>query len=487
MRNLFALVKLTIFVTVLSGLCSRTLAGHWQADRQSLAVLRGGAAFGTRKRFIGNLNRAPLAKKQTKKKETREGHSTISASIFNLVNNVAGAGILTLSDGMASGSGWIPAILICVCLGVLSAHSFSIIGEACELTGEEDFKGLWSKTIGDSTTYLVDAMIAVLCIASCVIYSGILGDVFTPLLAKIGIPDQFNGRTSNILAITSMILLPLSLIKDLSALAFTSVLGFLAIMYTVLFIVVRALDGSYTVGSGRFAVEGALVAMPSFDKSSLFNFDFTSLVLASNLGLAFIAHYNAPSFYRSLKNTNSKRFRAMVNSSFSILVILYTVAMAAGYGTFGESCQGNILLNYNPGDVLSTMGRFATGLSILFGFPLVACGARESIIGVASSFGYDLSRSPTSHFLLVSGILSLVTFISCTVSDVSLIVGLTGATLGSLIVYVCPAIIFTRAIAKCYGFCSLEYKKSKKNLALVPFGLSIAFLGCFMTIKETLA
>ena len=69
-----------------------------------------------------------------------EGKSTIVSSVFNLVNNVAGAGILTLASGMAGGTGWVPAILICSILGALSGHSFSIIGEACEMTGEADFK-----------------------------------------------------------------------------------------------------------------------------------------------------------------------------------------------------------------------------------------------------------------------------------------------------------------------------------------------------------
>jgi hypothetical protein len=41
---------------------------------------------------------------------------------------------------MAPGTGWIPAIVICAVLGVLGGHTFSIIGEACELTGERDFK-----------------------------------------------------------------------------------------------------------------------------------------------------------------------------------------------------------------------------------------------------------------------------------------------------------------------------------------------------------
>lgn len=32
--------------------------------------------------------------------------SSVTASVFNLVNNVAGAGLLTLSAGMAKGTGW---------------------------------------------------------------------------------------------------------------------------------------------------------------------------------------------------------------------------------------------------------------------------------------------------------------------------------------------------------------------------------------------
>ena len=108
----------------------------------------------------------------------------------------------------------------------------------------------------------------------------------------------------------------------------------------------------------------------------MWNFDFSSLVLASNLGLAYIAHYNGPVFYRSLKNTNSNRFKKMVGISFAILTILYIIIMSAGYATFGDVVEGNILLNYHPKDTLSTLARLATGFSILFGFPLVVTGAQ---------------------------------------------------------------------------------------------------------------
>lgn len=412
-----------------------------------------------------------------------EKKASISSSVFNLVNNVAGAGILTLSSGVAVGTGWIPAIAICAALGALSAHCFSIIGEACELMGESDFKGLWKKTIGENTAYMVDTMIAIMCLSSSVIYSGILGDVFTPLLKQAGFPDQWNYRTSNIVAITMFLLLPLSLIKDLSKLAFTSTLGSAAILYTVLFIVYRAIDGSYRLPAGRFLQDG-LISTPSFAKASSMNIGFASLILVSNFGLAYIGHYNAPNYYRSLRRTNSKRFRLMVNSAYLTLFLFYTTAMIAGYATFGDVCQGNILLNYHPDDLLSTFGRLATGFSILFGFPLVVIGAREAIIGLASNFGNAALGYEKNNFNLVAGILAFVTIISCTVRDVSLVVGLTGAALGSALVYVCPPLLYNKAVALSHGDDSAASRKAKINLVLVPFGFCIGVLGCLMTIKE---
>ena len=76
---------------------------------------------------------------QVAKSEEKHGAS-MAASIFNLVNNVAGAGILTLAAGKASGTGWIPAVAIVCFLGWASSSTFRLIAKACELTGEKDFK-----------------------------------------------------------------------------------------------------------------------------------------------------------------------------------------------------------------------------------------------------------------------------------------------------------------------------------------------------------
>ena len=338
--------------------------------------------------------------------------------------------------------------------------------------------------MGQKSAFFVDAIVAMLCLSVCIIYSGILGDVSKFLLDQTSFPASFNTRTTNILVITGFLLLPICLIKDLSVLAFTSILGFCAVMYTVLLIVGRSLDGTYKPNSGIFVAKGALKVMPSFEKQSLWKVGYASLVLTSTLGLAYNSHYNAPIFYRQLENTNPRRFGQLVYSSFSFLVLLYVITMAAGYSTFGDNCMGNILLNYHPKDILATFGRVATWISILFGFPLVSNGAREGLIGAATSLGFSQVGDERFNFPLVVTMLSFVTIVSCVVKDVSLVMGLAGAMFGAFIVYVCPTIIYVKAVELTFGKTSKEYQSARWNYSLIPFGTLIGAFGVFFTIKE---
>lgn len=309
-----------------------------------------------------------------------------------------------------------------------------------------------------------------------------------------GLPNSINNRSTNILLLTSLFLLPMCLLRNLAALAFTSILGFSAVMYTVLFIAVRALDGTYSLGTspngsavGKFIIDNSLAFMPSFDKSSWWNINFKSLLLVSNLGLAYIAHYNAPTYFRELKHATAARFSKTVGISYGILALIYVVTMCAGYATFGDACRNNILLNYHPQDILSTLGRWATGFSILFGYPLVNNGAREGLKNFCSSaMGWKAVLDPRNHHLITVLYLATLTLIAISVRDVGLVVGLSGSIFGSFLVYICPALIYATIVKKTSGQDSMEYSKAKLNIALIPFGLFCGAMGVSMTIKEAL-
>ncbi|CAM9538516.1 unnamed protein product [Discosporangium mesarthrocarpum] len=139
--------------------------------------------------------------------------STIANSVFNLVNNVAGAGLLTLPGGMAAGTGYMSSVLVCIFLGAASAYTFSLVGLSCNMSGQRSFQGLWAKTLGKRSAWALELGIAVLCFLSAIIYSGIIGDVFTPLLRVAGMPDILVSRGVVISLVTVFVLLPLSLLN----------------------------------------------------------------------------------------------------------------------------------------------------------------------------------------------------------------------------------------------------------------------------------
>jgi len=432
-----------------------------------------------------------------------EDTSTVSESVVNLVKNVAGAGMLSLAAGMAAGTGWLPALLICIVLGVLSAHTFSMIGHSSYYTGETDFKGICTWTIGKHYAWITDSSIALMNFAGGIIYAGILGDVITPLLQAAGLPSAFNRRWLNILIVSGFVLTPLSLLEKLSFLKYTSFLGVLSVLYTVVFMFIRAFDGSYEVGS-RFYNELSASLQPSFENESLWRINFSSLVLIANLSLAYIAHFNAPRYYAELRNRTPKRFDKTVSISFFILILIHAGAMIAGYETFGDNCRSNITLNYHPQDLLAMLARVAVGFSIMFSYPLEFIGMRDAYLGACKSF---LLLMPTSeqtsggkalfikkvmvwstqeeNFKKLSVILlSMMTVIAAVVQDIGLAVGVSGALFGALTVYIIPSLVYYHAKIK-YAPQTVTFW-TKWILLYVPFGAAVGLFGTGMTIYEFL-
>mmetsp|Transcript_11293 Transcript_11293/g.15946 ORF Transcript_11293/g.15946 Transcript_11293/m.15946 type:complete len:83 (+) Transcript_11293:607-855(+) len=75
-------------------------------------------------------------------------------------------------------------------------------------------------------------------------------------------------------------------------------------------------------------------------------------------------------------------------------------------------------------------------------------------------------------------------FVAIRVQDIKIIAGLSGAAMGSFLVYICPSLVYTRIVAIMKGVDSKDYKLARWNLLFVPFGLSIAMLGVTQILKH---
>merc|ERR1719183_1901582 len=145
---------------------------------------------------------------------------------------------------------------------------------------------------------------------------------------------------------------------------------------------IRCIDGSYGPG-GIFFESMKDELRPDFSEGiNLWGINVKSLAFACGLSTSYVCHYNSPRFYDELRDNTMGRFNIAVSTAFVLVCGFNLWIMIAGYLTFGTATQGNILNNYSDNDTMATDGRLCVGGSVLWGYPLLFTGLRESLLTI---------------------------------------------------------------------------------------------------------
>mmetsp|Transcript_1691 Transcript_1691/g.2312 ORF Transcript_1691/g.2312 Transcript_1691/m.2312 type:complete len:487 (+) Transcript_1691:110-1570(+) len=412
------------------------------------------------------------------------GTATIPNEIFNLVKSIVGAGVLSLPAGIAAfgnaPSALIPSTLLIALTGAISAYTFSMIARVCSYTGATSYSDAWDKTRGKRTAWIVAASSALDCFAGNLTYSMVLADTFKDLLATIGITTS---RSNALIGLTTLVLLPLCLVKNLSSLAPFSLLGILGMGYTSVAIAIRYFGGAYASPAGKFLPDLASHMQPSFGTTGAMGaLSPKSLILICMLSTAYIAHFNAPKFYKELKNNTMERFNSVVISSFGISVALYAAVSAMGFLTFGAATEGLILSNYSTKDVLMTLSRFAVGISLVFSYPLLFVGTRDGFLDLLKVS----EDKRTNSFLnkLSMGTLAIITVLALKVKDLTFVASMSGAVFGTALIFIYPTLMFREAVNKMGEKATRAQIFERKLSGLIAaLGVAIGGVGAKMAWK----
>lgn len=408
-----------------------------------------------------------------------EGTATIPNEIFNLVKSIVGAGVLSLPAGIAAfgnaPSAILPSSILILVIGGISAYGFSLIGRVCADTGARSYREAWEKTVGSSTSWITAASSTFNCLIANLAYSMILADTFKNLLSGFGLEIS---RQNVLFGVTLIVLVPLCLMKNLSSLAPFSLLGIMGMAYTIFVMAVRYFDGSYNAPNGKFLVDVAENLKPSFgDNGASAVMSPKSLILICMLSTAYMAHFNAPKFYVELKNNTIKRYNTVVMSSFGISIAIFVGIAAFGFLTFGSTSDGLILNNYSNKDSLMSFSRIAVAISIVFSYPLVFVGTRDGLFDLANVAIDKRSNSLVNNVTLAT--LAAITFAALKVKDLSFVLSFGGATVGTALIYVFPALMYRKVVQ------SLEDNVTSAQRGEVVFALFTAMLGLGMGVIGT--
>ena len=211
-------------------------------------------------------------------------------------------------------------------------------------------------------------------------------------------------------------------------------------LYTTVAMALRYFGGSYASG-GKFLAT-ALTAPTFGNAGANAVWSPKSLILMCMLSNAYIAHFNAPKFLTELKNNTMSRFHQVIGWSFGASIALYATISALGFLTFGTASNGLILNNYSTKDTLMSLSRIAVAISVTCSYPLIFVGLRDGLM--------DLFKVPQTKRddglinKITLGALAVVTLLASQLRDLGLVASVGGATFGTALVFVYPAIMFLK-------------------------------------------
>lgn len=405
-------------------------------------------------------------------KPTTSAGSSVASSVANLSKNIVGAGVLSLSSGLARGTGIVPACLIVTAMAGLSSCMFLAIGSACSTTKQSTFKGVGSVAVSARFAAFVNVICVLKTMDSSLMNSMVISSSCTKILQSFGLPVA----RFYVLVFSFAGLLPLCLLRDLSALRNVSLLGMLGTIYTLLFMVYRLFDGTYATG-GVYLERLEMSSRPNFGNGvNMLGTSWKTGVVVCMASTAFLAHYNAPRFYQEL--ADKSKFPVVVLASFGCAWLLSIGFMVVGYLTFGDAVAGNVLTGYAASDPLATIARVGMAASIICSYPLIFSGLRNGAMELFSI--RDEFRIP-----LTLSMLGAVKFAAASLDDISIIVSLAGAVYGALLVCIIPAIMFLGAasLPEKGGATVASWQRGLAKLVM-PVGVILGVGGVIVTLSK---
>uniref|UniRef100_A0A3B3ZYK3 Sodium-coupled neutral amino acid symporter 2 n=1 Tax=Periophthalmus magnuspinnatus TaxID=409849 RepID=A0A3B3ZYK3_9GOBI len=386
--------------------------------------------------------------------EYHQGNASFGMSVFNLGNAIMGSGILGLSYAMAN-TGILLFVILLVAVAIFSLYSVHLLLKTANEGGALVYEQLGYKAFG------MPGKLA----ASCCITMQNIGAMSSYLfIVKYELPiviQSFLGTSNGewytngdylVLLVTAVIILPLSLLKNLGYLGYTSGLSLLCMVFFLIVVIIKkfqipcpedACTPKYVVFNSQVQDQITVYAVPI-------------------LTFAFVCHPAILPMYDELKDRSRRKMQNVANVSFLAMFIMYLLAALFGYLTFNIHVEPELLHTYSKvykSDVVLLIVRLAVLTAVTLTVPVVLFPIRTSVNQLmCASKDFSWVRHTLITLVLLGGTNALVIFVP-TIRD---IFGFIGASAAAMLIFILPSAFYIKLVKK-------ESMKSMQKIGATAF------------------
>lgn len=340
-----------------------------------------------------------------------------------------------LSLGLATSHvGIIPAALLIIAFGVLTAITINMMIRAAEISNASTYEVLMFKSFGIWGARLVDVLTIVGGFGSMIAYHVIIADFVAPVLAAViadpGARAVVADRRFVMALFDLCIIIPLCMKKNLNSLRFTSLLS--VALVTFFLVVLTYVSVAYLTVRG----------LPEPFRYA--NIDFSLFSALPLFCLSFVSHTSVFPIYAEMAKPDATDFRTITVRAEVIITVAYLLSGLMGYLAFGESVQANVISNLPGGAVVVLIVRVAYALLLACVFPFSQFTSRLSVEHLWH--GIEGKFNTVRHYILTL-VFVLVSFgIAATGIDVSVVFGFTGSVASAAMMLLFPGACYYRLV-----------------------------------------
>uniref|UniRef100_A0A3Q2WZX2 Sodium-coupled neutral amino acid symporter 2 n=1 Tax=Haplochromis burtoni TaxID=8153 RepID=A0A3Q2WZX2_HAPBU len=403
--------------------------------------------------------------------ESHQGSASFGMSVFNLGNAIMGSGILGLSFAMAN-TGIALFVILLASVAIFSLYSVHLLLKTANEGGALVYEQLGYKAFGTPGKLAASLSITMQNIGGkkneCYV------TVIDPTCARgetlvDGNHQWYINGDYLVLLVSVGIILPLSLLKNLGYLGYTSGLSLLCMVFFLIVVIIKKfqipcpLPDIHDNSTHSLNISHSLHSDNTSDedtcKPKYFIVNSQTVYAVPIITFAFVCHPAILPMYDELKDRSRKKMQNVANVSFLAMFIMYLLAALFGYLTFNQHVGDELLHTYTKVykfDVLLLIVRLAVLTAVTLTVPVVLFPIRTTVNHLlCPSKGFSWVRHTTITVFLLAGTNALVIFVP-TIRD---IFGFIGASAAAMLIFILPSAFYIRLVKK-------ESMKSRQKIGV---------------------